>query len=829
MIGSPSSPTDAPAGNVRKLVRTTALVYLVFVIYGSLVPLDFRALEMTAAVERFRQIPFLNLGIGSRADWVANLLLFIPLSYLLLASAWPRRRPVQILASVAMVVTCALLSVAIEFVQIFFPPRTVSQNDILAETLGGMLGVVAWWAWGERSVAWLASWQSARGAANLAEKLLWLYLFLFIGYNILPLDLTISLAEIYHKWNEGRLNLIPFGATPTDPARFIYEIATDVLLWIPVSLLLTLGGRVSPRRAVLWTLAIAGLLEFLQLPVYSRVTDVTDLITAVPGAIAGCWLALRLRPQPMGAQRTAAPLASRLWMIMAAILGWCLLLALIFWYPFDFSRDRDLVRRGIDAFFQVPFITYYYGTELRAITEVFHKVGFLMPLGAMLAWLRWTLGNHRRLEGKDAFLLLVLVVPPLLIELGQVALVDKSPGSTDLVLEWLGASVGYVGFIMLARRWADHAGSTPPIIESSGAGPHASPAVAVKAPSPRKPARRDGSSTYAQLQAAYAPYLQARQIQLDPIAESGSVSAIQSWGRYLFALVLMTIVLWGVTSSELAPYNLRELTEKFPPPLGAFGLLLAALVAFAPGAFIGRVLSESRRLEPLLAVVMIGHVLLLYVALRATLPLESIDDIVGSVPPSGMAELQRFLRFSGFFLFVGTAVAGGAAAWFTLRPFRPQRIGRWLLLGTLGFLIGYWAIVVKASTDNLVELIRGRGVLFGMTSLYLWLWVTSFHAVLGVVWLRRKLTLPIYLVATLTLMPLAYVLFWAALEPYVVKYQQVFSAIQFLLSPDRENYVGGSELVVRFLLMQFGLLLLMGLAFYPALRNERLPNWVAWS
>ena len=74
---------------------------------------------------------------------------------------------------------------------------------------------------------------------------------------------------------------------------------------------------------------------------------------------------------------------------------------------------------------------------------------------------------------------------------------------------------------------------------------------------------------------------------------------------------------------------------------------------------------------------------------------------------------------------------------------------------------------------------------------------------------------------------LEYVLFWLALEPYVVKYGKVFSAIQFLLSPDREDYVLGSDLVIRFVLMQLGLLLVMGLAFYPVLYQEWSPNRAA--
>ncbi len=424
-------------------------------------------------------------------------------------------------------------------------------------------------------------------------------------------------------------------------------------------------------------------------------------------------------------------------------------------------------------------------------------------------------------------LLLMLLGPPLLIELGQVVLVDKYPGSTDLVLEWLGAIIGYVGFIALARRWTEHAGPAPAAAESSGARPGAPSAAAAAASSPQQSAHGSAPSTYEQLEAAYAPYLQARQTQPDAILELGPRNTSRSWGRYLLALVLMAVALWLVTSSELAPYNLRELTEKFPPPLGAIGLLFAALAAFAPAALIGRMLSESRHPISLVVSMLFGHALLLYLALRVVLPLESIDDIIGSVRPSVTAEMERFLRFAGFFLFVDTAVAGGVAAWIALRSIHPQRIGRWLLLGALGFLIGEWVIVMKASTDNLIELIRGRGSLMGMAALNLWLWVTSFHAVVGVECLRRKQPVHTSLVATLILMPLAYALFLVALEPHVVKYQQVFSAIQFLLSPGRENYVSGAELVIRFVFMQFGLLFLMGIAFYPALRKESLPNRLA--
>ncbi|HBU29082.1 MAG TPA: hypothetical protein DEB56_05035, partial [Thiobacillus sp.] len=66
-------------GNPRSLLWLAALAYSAFVLYGSLVPLEFRAIPWDEAVAQFAAMPFLRLGIGSRADWMANLLLFIPL------------------------------------------------------------------------------------------------------------------------------------------------------------------------------------------------------------------------------------------------------------------------------------------------------------------------------------------------------------------------------------------------------------------------------------------------------------------------------------------------------------------------------------------------------------------------------------------------------------------------------------------------------------------------------------------------------------------------------------------------------------------------------
>jgi glycopeptide antibiotics resistance protein len=431
-----------------------ALAYLFFVIYGSLVPLDYQPLPFDEALRRFGRIRYLDLGIGSRADWVANILLFIPLCFLWTGLFWPNRPgTMRLLVSILVFVSASLLSFGIEFTQLFFPPRTVSQNDIFAETIGAAAGIALWWWRGPRIRDWLADALAARGPTQLAEKLLWVYLAGLFLYSLLPLDLTISPVEIYHKWRSGKVNLIPFGFYISDPAQRIYDLVTDALIWVPVSLLWMLSGRKNARQAWAWTVLAATLLECLQFFIYSRVSDVTDVLTAMIGAGLGIW-ATRFIPHTE--YRTGESLSSdsrNLALTLVACLVWILILMVVFWYPFDFRFDWSFLRERARLLLQVPFRAYYYGTEFRAVTELLHKILFFAPLGAILVFGRPREAHPlwQTLYGVAAIGLLLAV--PVGIELGQVALPNKNPDGTDLVLEFLGGCAGYFGLRSIRRRF----------------------------------------------------------------------------------------------------------------------------------------------------------------------------------------------------------------------------------------------------------------------------------------------------------------------------------------------------------------------------------------
>ena len=469
------SANHQPAGISRPGIRTASkarggallgwlvFAYTTFVIYGSLVPLKFTPRPLADAWAFFREIPYLDLGIGSRADWVANILLFVPLAFLWLAALTRNAGPIRkAMVSCLVLLACFALSVAIEFTQIFFPPRTVSLNDIIAESIGAILGTIVWWRVGVRFSRWLLAWYEDHTPTGTAQRLFYAYLFLLFGYSVLPLDLTISVVEIYHKWQEGKILLVPFSAHYDTQAQRVYALLADIAIWIPAAFLWRISWGVTPRRLMLYVLGCATLIEVLQLFVYSRVTSTTDVLTAGCGGAIGIALARWMAP---ASQDKDPPRPGRfggrgllLWVV--ALAGWAGVITVVFWYPFDFNTEWGFVHQRLATVKRVPFEAYYFGTEFRAVTEVFHKTGFFFPLGAILAV--GAAGLRRRIAVPflllDAVSMLILSGAAAGIEIGQLFLPDKVADATDWFLESAGGITGYFivrAFMASSRREAD--------------------------------------------------------------------------------------------------------------------------------------------------------------------------------------------------------------------------------------------------------------------------------------------------------------------------------------------------------------------------------------
>ena len=126
------------------------LAYLPFVVYGSLVPLDFRPMPPGQAWPIFQQIPFLRSASDRAPTGSPTACSTCRWASCCHARAGSGGRTVGLGADVAL---CAALATGVEFAQLFFPPRTVSQNDLLAEYIGSAWGQRWRWCWPVGSTA----------------------------------------------------------------------------------------------------------------------------------------------------------------------------------------------------------------------------------------------------------------------------------------------------------------------------------------------------------------------------------------------------------------------------------------------------------------------------------------------------------------------------------------------------------------------------------------------------------------------------------------------------------------------------------------------------
>lgn len=420
------------------------LFFLALAIYGSLVPFHYKPVPWDEAMLRWEQVHWIPLGIERRSDFVANILLFIPLGYFFVASLCVDQSPLLFIpAAVLILPLLAGLAVAIEFTQIWFEPRTVSVNDMVAESLGGAIGAALWLVVGRRITTQTRRLLAALGRREIATQLLPLYLAFLVLIHVMPFDLTISPVEVWHKYKEGRVVLVPFSAHVSAIDLF-YKTIWTIAYFLPVGFLLS-GVRTRRPLTALQVasggLLLAGAITFLKLFVWTRYSDVTDAL--VGGlAVLGGWYAGR------GWMTRTDGLPSLLASRTAILVLWIGVLAVANWYPFDFIPDLSRWRERWSEVQLVPFSDLYVGSEYHAFDQILHKTLMFLPVGGLLAR-----PGRSILPGLAAGLVLSC-----LLEAGQLGLPTRFTSVTDVLVETSAAAVG----CYLARRTLMMLDSPPP-------------------------------------------------------------------------------------------------------------------------------------------------------------------------------------------------------------------------------------------------------------------------------------------------------------------------------------------------------------------------------
>jgi glycopeptide antibiotics resistance protein len=440
------------AKTLSRAYLVLAVTFTALAVYGSFVPFRFAAMPVTEAVGRFFRGLSHWSAPASRSDLAVNFMLFIPISFfwLQVAGGQAKTSRDKAIAVFLTLVACTAVSLAIELTQNWFPPRVPSLRDVVAQMGGTAVGCAIWLAAGRTVSDWLQAYLAQPRPARQINWLLQIYVIGLLLYSIMPLDLTISPAELHHKYeDEGKVVLMPFSHDYGSALQTVYVLASDVAIFLPVGMwavtaFVPAGCRRSLSSSFLLGFAVVAGVEFCQLFVLSRFTDTTDLITGAVGVLIGAhlmrrWSARLTEPSVKRPRLGTAPVIAWEWLAVAAIYAACMIV--VYWAPFDFTSNKELIKQRMGHFFSLPFSAALRGHPFVAITAITRKVVLFLPLGVFFALAARPLPTRfRRLL--LAVLLLLSWGVTLIIELGQIPLLEHSPAFDDTFIYTAGTALG---------------------------------------------------------------------------------------------------------------------------------------------------------------------------------------------------------------------------------------------------------------------------------------------------------------------------------------------------------------------------------------------------
>jgi len=446
---------------------------LALTVYGSIIPLRYEPVPLSTAIERVREAKWFRASLEDgavRADWTVNSLQYATLSFFCLgALAVDRHRSVAAFLAVGVAGGGAALAFWLEVLQVSFPPRTISANDVWVESVGAVLGCVGWLAIGPEATGWARRFWTQRGLVGLANQLLPGYLVLMVIVNGMPFDFVHGLDELGRRYDAGKIELMPFGHLLTDwSVGNLVSTGLNFASFVPIGLLLGIVPRWSNRRietTIVTGIVLSLAIECLQLPIGSRYFKATDIVL---GSVA-IWLAARwIRQfdgplqrgfplQPQGIDVRFRRLRERIagwgrwpWLVLLAF--WMIGLLMLSWQPYNFQSepvwflrsDPDLSDEDTPVYWLrrmsfFPLVDYYNGSRYQALDQFLRRGLSFLPLGVLGA----ILFAERRRQGLAMTVGFALAFG-VLIEFGQYFIPERHPGVTDLCIHVFAAWLGFL-------------------------------------------------------------------------------------------------------------------------------------------------------------------------------------------------------------------------------------------------------------------------------------------------------------------------------------------------------------------------------------------------
>jgi hypothetical protein len=447
--------TEQAASTVQRRWIGAALIYALAIVYGSIAVgpegHHFARLSLGEALHRAAAIRFFDNGSDQRADWIANLLMLVPLGCMVRGVlSREGTRLGQAMAILASFQICLLFVLMVKFAQLYFPPRTVSLNYILAQSFGAFIGVMLFDVVRARLYPML--WRLSKSGDGLVI-LLGIYTVWLIAYFLTPFDFVLSAGEL----RAHLANLPPsLGSWPgggQKPGFRLLLVAADTLATVPVGMFLAVAIRQwrFPGKLLLGFAAMV-VIELLALLVLSATPFAIAIVYRTAGVALGLYVMERLEGKDLRKRHyyfsRFIPIALPVYALLVAFGAGLLTRQWV---------TLDQAIHSLEPEQLLPFWNYYIVTKAHAARSFVINALVYAPIGTMI-WVRrgfWSKGA--------AFSATVAFFLSLLVEIGRWLKPGLRPDFSDPVIAAAAAAIMFRAMPTLWRMFEREVTRSAPV------------------------------------------------------------------------------------------------------------------------------------------------------------------------------------------------------------------------------------------------------------------------------------------------------------------------------------------------------------------------------
>ncbi len=436
----------------RPRFALAAFFYALVIAYASTIigpmGLNFVPIDPFEALYRLIEMPYVEHGSDQRADWMGNMLMLAPLGFLVAGSLSPRGRA-SWTAGFGAFLFCFVYILIVKYAQLFFPPRTVSLNYVIAQSMGAAGGIVVF------NMLHAKLFRYDTGLAPL--EILWLalriYTVLVNLFMLMPLDFALNMNDLAIQFDKLSDS---FTALTGEDRPFLVRVALIVggmLATAPIGAMLTIveRGRVYVGRTVgdaTWIgfCLMVGVYA-LDCMVISGSPSLVAIFYRTIGIAVGAWVmhwVTRRDPERIRHDlgRLVPWIVPLYLLVLAGVNG---LLSL------DWTTDNSFYEYGL-----IPLYNYYEATKAQAAKNIIAHAVMYAPIGVMISL-------RVRDEGGNAAAFFLAALLSAIVELGRFLRPGLVPDINAIPLAGL-ASWAALAAMRVAWRLFDElapAGLTP--------------------------------------------------------------------------------------------------------------------------------------------------------------------------------------------------------------------------------------------------------------------------------------------------------------------------------------------------------------------------------